>query len=91
MSEEPFSRDPFEPRKAYWTTIFMGWLFCGPAICLFAPTIVVFFVVAVSDVLSVLDIVCIIIGASSIAMVVSYLNQRDDPLQGQRHSDLDAP
>jgi len=89
MSEEPFSRVPFEPRKACWATIFLGWLFSGPAIFLCAPTIVVFVVVAVSDVLSVLNIVGIIIGASSIAMLVRSLNRRDDPLQGQRHSDLD--
>ena len=67
----------------------MGWIFSAPVIFMAGPTIIVLTVIAVSDFLSVRDIIGVIIGASSIAILVRHLNRRDDPLDGQRHSDLD--
>jgi hypothetical protein len=51
MTEEPFSRMPFEPRKAGWATVLLSWLFAGRAICLFGPTIFLAFVATVGDLL----------------------------------------
>jgi hypothetical protein len=78
MSEEPFSPVPFEFRKTCWTAVFMSWLLSGQALCLIGPAVVVLAINAVSDFLSILDIIGICGGAITIRLIVQTTNQSED-------------